>query len=60
MFSLQDALEVIKKKPKHIELILTGRNAHPKIIEIADLVSEIIPMKHYIKKGLRSRKGIEF
>jgi ATP:corrinoid adenosyltransferase len=42
-----------------IELILTGRNAHPKVLEKADLVTEMVERKHYYKKGIRARKGIE-
>ena len=60
LIKLEDALRLIKKTPKNTELVLTGRYAHPKIIAIADLVSEIKERKHYFKKGVRARKGIEF
>lgn len=60
LLNLKDVIKVIKKAPKKIELVLTGRNAHPEILKLADLVSEIKEVKHYFKKGLAARKGIEF
>jgi len=57
---LKDVLDLIKHTPESIELVLTGRYAHPEIIKIADLVSEIREKKHYYKKSIRARKGIEF
>ncbi len=62
-FSLLEAREVadfLEAKPPHVELILTGRNAHPDIIEKADLVSEIKQVKHYLQEGVKARKGIEY
>ncbi len=59
LVELSDVLSLIKKTPRKIELVLTGRNAHPEIIKMADLVSEIRDKKHYYRKGLKSRKGIE-
>lgn len=60
LLELKDVIGLIKKTPKKIELVLTGRCAHPKILELADLVSEIKEVKHYFKKGLKARKGIEY
>ncbi len=60
LLKLEDVISLIKKSPKKIELILTGRNAHPKIMQLADLVSEIKDRKHYYKKGLKARRGIEY
>jgi cob(I)alamin adenosyltransferase len=56
----EDVVTILNKYPKKKELILTGRYAHPKIIKMADLVSEIKEVKHYYKKGVKARKGIEF
>lgn len=61
-FKLLDSEEVInliRRVPKDIELILTGRYAHPKILKLADLISEIKEIRHYYKKGTTARKGIE-
>jgi len=60
LINLEDLLSLIKETPKTIELVLTGRSAHPEILKISDLVSEIREIKHYYKKGIRGRKGIEF
>lgn len=57
---VEDALELIKNKSPNTELVITGRNAHEKIIEVADLVSEIKPIKHYYQKGIIARRGIEY
>lgn len=43
-----------------VDIVLTGRNAHPKLKEIADLISIIQKQKHYFDKGVKARKGIEF
>ena len=59
-FELEDVVETLKNKPDEMEIVLTGRNAHPKIIEIAHLVSEIKPVKHYWDTGIAARKGIEY
>ena len=60
LLALKDILCLIKKIPRKTEVILTGRYAHPKIIKIADLVSEVKERKHYYKKGVKARRGIEF
>ena len=52
-------IDFIKDIPKNCELILTGRYASKKIIEIADLVTEMKCIKHYYEEGVLSRKGIE-
>ncbi len=60
LIDLEDMLEVLKNKPEEMEIVLTGRNAKQQIIDIAHLVSEIKPVKHYWDKGIKARKGIEF
>ncbi|MCP4748693.1 MAG: cob(I)yrinic acid a,c-diamide adenosyltransferase [Desulfobacteraceae bacterium] len=59
LFTVQDVLKLIEIRPAHVELILTGRNARPEVIEAADLVTEMKSVKHYYKKGVQARKGIE-
>ena len=56
----EEVLEAIKAKPDRLHLVLTGRNAHPEIIEIADLVTEMKEIKHPFQKGVNAQKGIEF
>lgn len=57
---VHEVVEVLKSKKENMEIILTGRNVPPEIIEVADLVTEMKPIKHYFDKGVQSRKGIEF
>lgn len=57
---LNDMVETLQNKPNDMEIVLTGRNAKQEIIDTADLVSEIKPVKHYWDKGIKARKGIEF
>ncbi len=60
LVKVNEALQLIKSKPKHVELILTGRYAPQKIIEIADLVTEMKEIKHPFTQGVKPRKGIEY
>ena len=60
LLKLNAVIGLLKSTPKDVELVLTGRGAHPKIIKLANLVSEIKDIKHYYKKGIKARKGIEF
>ena len=60
ILNVDEVVDVLKNKPEEMEIVLTGRNAHPKIIEIAHLVSEIQPVKHYWDTGIAARKGIEY
>jgi cob(I)alamin adenosyltransferase len=59
LISVEEILEIIDAKPKDVELVLTGRDAHPKIIDKADLVTEMREVKHYFRKGVQARVGIE-
>jgi cob(I)alamin adenosyltransferase len=56
---VEDILKLIKEKPEKVELILTGRNADQRVIEAADLVTEMKEIKHYYKNGVPARTGIE-
>lgn len=57
---LNEMIDVLKNKPEDMEIVLTGRNAKQEIIDIAHLVSEIKPIKHYWDTGITARKGIEY
>ncbi|MCL0058128.1 cob(I)yrinic acid a,c-diamide adenosyltransferase [Dehalococcoidia bacterium] len=59
LISLDDMLEIIKSKPDGVEVILTGRHAPPELIAAADLVTEMVEVKHYFKQGVAARDGIE-
>ena len=55
-----DLLEWLDARPRSIELVLTGRAFDPRILERADLVTEMRPVKHYFDAGVPARQGIEF
>jgi len=60
LIKIEKVLELVKNKPKNVELILTGRYAPREIIEAADLVTEMKEVKHPYNKGFSARKGIEY
>lgn len=59
VLSVEDILEIMVEKPKDVELVITGRGADSRIIEKADLVTEMKEVKHYFQKGVKARIGIE-
>jgi len=59
LLSVDELLDVLEKKPSGVELILTGRYADKRIIEKADLVTKMKEIKHYYRKGVKARRGIE-
>ena len=59
LIKISEVLKMLVKKPEYVEIILTGRDAPKKILEIADLVTEMKEIKHYFKKGIIARNGIE-
>ncbi|MFD1851590.1 cob(I)yrinic acid a,c-diamide adenosyltransferase [Oceanobacillus bengalensis] len=56
---LDEVIHMIKNKPEHVHLVITGRNAHKEIRDIADLVSVVEVEKHYYDEGIPAVKGIE-
>ena len=52
--------ETLKQKPDMVHVILTGRNAHPTIVELADTVTEMRQVKHAYEKGVMAQRGIEY
>jgi cob(I)alamin adenosyltransferase len=59
LFPLEDLLNLMDLKPDSVELILTGRDADPQVLERADLVTDMVNIKHYYRKGVVAREGIE-
>jgi len=55
-----EVISLLKDKPKNLEIVLTGRGCPSKIIELADLVSEIKKIKHPFDKNIKAKRGIEF
>lgn len=59
LLSTDDIIHLIDRKPEHVEIVITGRNASREIIDKADLVTEMKDIKHYFNKGVAARTGIE-
>jgi cob(I)alamin adenosyltransferase len=59
LFSVDELLAVVEKRPEEVELVITGRRADARIIEVADLVTEMKEIKHYYQEGVQAREGIE-
>lgn len=57
---VEEILSVLEKKPPMKHVIITGRDCHEKIIELADLVTEMKLIKHPSQKGIAAQKGVEF
>lgn len=60
LLNIEDIVKLLKQKPEHLELVLTGRYCPAEIINLADLVTEMTLVKHYFFQGQKARRGIEF
>lgn len=60
MLSIDRVLEDLAARPERLHVIATGRNAHPQLIDVADLVSEIKEIKHPFQKGILAQRGIDY
>jgi len=59
LFSVEEILNLLEGKPEETEMVLTGRHADERIMEKADLVTEMKEVKHYFRQGVKARRGIE-
>ncbi len=59
LISEAELLDLIDQKPDTVELVITGRGALPSVVDRADLVTEMLDIKHYFRQGVTARKGIE-
>jgi cob(I)alamin adenosyltransferase len=57
---LQEVLDVLRAKPRALHVVVTGRNAKPELIDLADLVTEMTQIKHPFRAGVKAQRGIEF
>jgi cob(I)alamin adenosyltransferase len=57
---LDEVIELVRSKPAALHLVLTGRDAPQELVEVADLVSEVQPIKHPFERGIKAQRGIEF
>ena len=60
MLKVSDVKNVLLNKPESLEIVLTGRYAHPELQALAHLVTEMKPIKHYFDIGVKARQGIEY
>ena len=60
MLDPANVAETLRSKPEQVHVICTGRNAHPLIVEIADLVTEMKEVKHPYTKGILAQRGIDY
>jgi cob(I)alamin adenosyltransferase len=60
LLSIEQVVEGLSQRPEQLHVICTGRNAHPRLIEMADLVSEVRLIKHPYDKGIPAQRGIEY
>jgi len=60
LVELEPVLEILRAKPPLMHLVLTGRDAHPEVIELADTVSEVNEIKHAYRKGIDPQPGIDY
>ena len=58
--AINEIISVLKAKRNDLHVVITGRNAQPELIEIADLVTEMTQVKHPFRSGVKAQKGIEF
>lgn len=59
LFSADDLLSAIRERAPGVEVVVTGRKACTELLDIADLVTEMVEVKHYYRRGVKARKGIE-
>ncbi len=57
---LDEAITVITTRPDHVNIVLTGRDAPPELVDVADTVTEMRSVKHAFERGIRAKKGIDF
>ena len=59
LFPVDELIALIDAKPEEVELVITGRGADPRVVNRADLVTEMRDVKHYFRRGVTARVGIE-
>ena len=60
MLAAEAVADVLRRRPQMVHVILTGRNAHPLLVELADTVTEMREVKHAYQKGILAQRGIEY
>jgi len=60
LIDVQDILDILHARPAEVDIILTGRNAHQKVIEASDITTEMKCVKHAFERGIKARQGIDY
>jgi cob(I)alamin adenosyltransferase len=60
LIPVEKVLDLIHSRPEEVNLVLTGRNADPQIVKVADLVTEMLDIKHPYQSGILAKKGIDW
>jgi len=60
MLDAEKIVEALRGRPERVHVICTGRNAHPQLVELADLVTEMKEVKHPYSKGILAQRGIDY
>lgn len=60
MLAADTVAEALERRPEDVHVLLTGRNAHPRLVEAADLVTEMKEIKHPFQKGILAQRGIDY
>ena len=60
LLPMEEVFQVLRQRPAWVEVVLTGRQAPPALVELGDLVTEMRPLKHYYEAGVPARRGIEW
>ena len=60
MLDPEKVVAALAARPEHVHVICTGRNAHPRLVELADLVTEMREVKHPFTKGILAQRGIDY
>jgi cob(I)alamin adenosyltransferase len=60
MLDVDRVVDALTQRPEHVHVICTGRNAHPRLVELADLVTEMREVKHPYTKGILAQRGIDY
>jgi len=60
LIPVEEVLELVKKKPPQVDLVLTGRYADGRLIDLADIVTEMVEVKHPFRQGTKARRGVDF
>lgn len=60
LLDIKDVIDTVENRPPNLSIVLTGRNAHQRLIEVGDIVTEMREIKHVFNEGIKAKKGIDY